>query len=351
MRHPNGFDALLVAALTVTPAVGAAQRATPHRSPHKVLERSCEECHVATSFNHIRFEHDGTGYRLTGLHRGVNCLSCHNIEDFSKVESFCATCHQDIHRGRYGADCARCHTDDAWTVFDPQGIHENTSFPIQGKHLLIDCLSCHPGMPTADFRRTWTRCYDCHQPDYQGTANPVHSGSGFSVLCQGCHEMTGWTPAIMPDHDMFFPIYSGSHDGTWNTCSECHVDPGNYRVFECILCHEHNQPDTDSKHQGIPDYSYSSPACYQCHPTGDAEGFEQHDALFFPIFSGAHAGGWDNCAICHQDPSNRGEFTCIQCHEHDRTRADNQHLAEVRDYTYSATSCYDCHPDGRAEDD
>jgi len=83
--------------------------------------------------------------------------------------------------------------------------------------------------------------------------------------------MTGWTPAIMPDHDPIFPIFSGRHNRKWDTCSECHVAPGNFKAFECIFCHKHDQPETDSKHQGITGYVYSSPACYDCHPTGEAE--------------------------------------------------------------------------------
>jgi hypothetical protein len=351
MPRLPGLCLLLAAVSAAIPTGVTAQTATPYKNPHTVLKRSCEKCHVPTSFHHIRFDHDETGFRLSGLHAGVACLKCHNVEDFSKVETFCATCHEDIHRDRAGTDCARCHTESGWTVFDPEGIHENTSFPIQGKHMLIDCLSCHPGMPMADFRRVWRRCYDCHQPDFESTTNPDHIASGFSLQCQICHEMTGWTPAIMPDHDQFFPIYSGTHDNRWNTCSDCHVVPGNYRVFECITCHEHNQPDTDSRHQGIPDYAYSSPACYQCHPTGEAGDFGEHDALFFPIFSGAHGGRWDSCSICHPQPGNRNVFSCIQCHDHNQADTDNQHRGEADDYVYTATSCYDCHPDGRAEDD
>jgi hypothetical protein len=104
----------------------------------------------------------------------------------------------------------------------------------------------------------------------------------------------------------------------------------------------------DSKHQGIPGYAYNSQACYQCHPTGDAGDFGEHDTAFFPIFSGSHGNQWDDCAVCHTEPLNRKIFTCIGCHDHDRM--DDKHLGEVQDYVYSATSCYDCHPDGRTEE-
>ena len=52
-----------------------------------------------------------------------------------------------------------------------------------------------------------------------------------------------WKPATF-DHDgKYFPVYSGSHNGKWNACSDCHTNNSNYAVFSCIACHEHNQTD------------------------------------------------------------------------------------------------------------
>lgn len=265
------YAAIQLTVLFVAGQFASAQKATVHDSPHKKLTRPCDVCHVATSFKDIRFDHKTTQFHLTGAHSDVACLECHNVEDFSKVAPSCATCHQDIHRSRLGVDCSRCHTVHGWTVFDAEAIHENTNFPVQGRHLLIDCLSCHPGMPTADFRRVWTQCYQCHLRDYEAAVSIDHRASGFSTLCQNCHEMTGWKPSIMPDHDMFFPIYSGTHNGQWNTCSDCHVVRGDFAVFECITCHAHNRNDMDSAHREVQRYSYNSQACYECHPDGRGE--------------------------------------------------------------------------------
>ncbi len=69
--------------------------------------------------------------------------------------------------------------------------------------------------------------------------------------------------------DQFFPIYSGKHNGEWNACSDCHTNQSNFAVFSCIDCHEHNnKTDLDDKHKGEPGYSYTSAACYDCHPKG-----------------------------------------------------------------------------------
>ena len=57
----------------------------------------------------------------------------------------------------------------------------------------------------------------------------------------------------------YFPIYSGKHRGKWSSCSDCHITPGNYKAFECILCHEHsNRTEVDSKHRGVSGYAYQS---------------------------------------------------------------------------------------------
>jgi hypothetical protein len=50
------------------------------------------------------------------------------------------------------------------------------------------------------------------------------------------------------------------------------VNPGNYGAFECILCHEHsNRAEVDKDHREVSGYTYSSRACYRCHPRGVAE--------------------------------------------------------------------------------
>ncbi len=85
------------------------------------------------------------------------------------------------------------------------------------------------------------------------------------------HTTAAWRPASF-DHDgRYFPIYSGKHRGKWTSCGECHVNSGNYKAFECILCHEHsNKTKVDSDHKGERGYVYASSACYQCHRNGSS---------------------------------------------------------------------------------
>ncbi|HEY7471110.1 MAG TPA: hypothetical protein VIE68_02060, partial [Gemmatimonadota bacterium] len=58
------------------------------------------------------------------------------------------------------------------------------------------------------------------------------------------------------------------HDNEWDTCQTCHVSPGNFSVFSCLNCHEHNQAEMDDKHDEVGGYAYDSARCYDCHPDG-----------------------------------------------------------------------------------
>jgi len=322
-----------------------AQQAPAHDSPHKQLKQTCEKCHVATSFRDVTFDHTGTRFPLEGHHSDVKCLSCHSVEDFSKTQSNCATCHQDPHKGRMGPNCERCHSSDGWRVFEAEEIHATTNFPLLGRHVTMDCESCHTGAKAFAFRGTSSRCIDCHRAEYESTTSPSHNG--FSADCQQCHQPAAWTPATMVDHDGFFPIFSGRHNRVWDSCAQCHTAPGNNKVVSCVTCHEHAQPEMDTHHQGFPGYAYASAACLACHPTGDAMRFGDHDAQFFPIFSGRHNGTWDTCAQCHTTQGYSQNFSCLACHDHAQPTTDPVHQG-FAGYSYTSSACFTCHPTGEA---
>jgi hypothetical protein len=91
--------------------------------------------------------------------------------------------------------------------------------------------------------------------------------------------------------------------------------------------------------------------CSDCHSTNAWEPADwDHDAQYFPIYTGAHREAWNNCADCHNNPGNYAHFECINCHEHDKPTMDAKHR-EVNDYSYDSPSCYSCHPDGRSDND
>jgi hypothetical protein len=207
-------------------------------------------------------------------------------------------------------------------------------FPLTGGHASIDCITCHT---SGVFSKIPAECVSCHQTDYNATSNPNHAGADFSTNCIECHTTNpGWKPADFSQHDGLFPIYSGKHNGEWNTCAECHTTTGNYGLFSCIDCHEHNQGDTDDKHKEVGGYSYNSIACFECHPTGSAEGGFNHNASDFPL-TGAHI--TTECSGCHANGFAGTPTICFACHENDFIQTSNPNHNTVG----IATDCETCH--------
>ncbi|MFA6127825.1 MAG: hypothetical protein WC699_11005, partial [Bacteroidales bacterium] len=140
-----------------------------------------------------------------------------------------------------------------------------TSFPLTGAHTTVTCAKCH----VSGFSNTPSTCNACHLANYNATTNPNHTAAAFPTTCETCHSTANWTTTTWNHDSQYFPIYSGHHRGRWTLCTECHTTPSNYAVFNCLQCHEHsNKASVDSDHRGISGYSYTSAACYSCHPRG-----------------------------------------------------------------------------------
>ena len=235
----------------------------------------CESCHTETAWAPSSFDHNAI-YPFTGAHVVIanDCAACHN-GNYNNTPNTCDGCHtQDYSQSvnpnhqalGFPTDCASCHTTTPdWMPADFT-IHNNY-YVLNGAHAVIatDCATCHNG----DYNNTPNTCAGCHTDDYNQTTNPNHAVAQFPTDCQNCHSETAWIPSTF-DHDgMYFPIYSGKHEGEWNNCTECHTSAGNFAAFSCIDCHEHDTPsDLLDKHDGVSGYVYQSNACYACHPTG-----------------------------------------------------------------------------------
>jgi hypothetical protein len=237
--------------------------------PHKVLERDCAECHGDTNWINIHFNHDLTRFRLEGKHLLVACSSCHQIANFRLANGECEACHLDIHQGKLAKDCQTCHTPQGWSVINATTAHANTSFPLLGAHARLDCKACHTGEIQGEFSILKSDCFDCHQNDPGFRNATIHGQIGASIRCEECHNLLSWMPANFAVHDQkYFPIYSGAHTGNWNSCTDCHREPGNFRSFECIFCHAHTQSRMDQGHGDVSGYQWVSARCYACHPRG-----------------------------------------------------------------------------------
>ncbi len=239
--------------------------------PHEKVPYSCDVCHTDSDDTPIAFDHRQTGFTLEGRHVGTDCKRCHDVAAFSRTSSECRSCHTDAHQARLYPDCERCHTPFTWTVTDHNKAHASTAFQLIGKHVRVDCGSCHTREIYAAYEGPSPDCYECHRSDYESAQDPAHSEFDFGTDCEECHTQFAWHPSSLGRHLGSFPIYSGEHAGEWNSCSTCHTEPGNYQTFSCLNCHAHNQADMDDEHEGVTYYFYASSLCFSCHPNGTAE--------------------------------------------------------------------------------
>jgi hypothetical protein len=239
----------------------------------------CDACHTTVAWQHaVRFDHVtvSNGFPLEGRHAEIRCASCHDPATMQPIfptrnPNDCYACHQDDYAREHGSafptTCVGCHTVWGWEGAEFDHAIVAPQFPLEGPHADVACDGCHR---TDDWslinQPTGTDdCYACHAADYQRE----HGGSGFPTNCLACHQPGSWDNASFAQHDAAaFPIYSGRHRGTWQTCDVCHTVAGDYKAFSCLQCHEHSQARMDAAHGGRPGYVYDSRACYSCHPSG-----------------------------------------------------------------------------------
>lgn len=320
------------------------------QSPHgDEFEIDCSECHSLDSWKidltKISFDHSKTNFQLIGQHINIDCKSCHKTLAFSKMDGGCISCHKDIHQATVGYDCAKCHTPTTWIVKDVVGLHQKGRFPLVGAHKLADCAQCHSGFSQLNFEPLNVDCYACHIQNYNSTQNPNHLNANFSKDCQDCHNVSSlsWTSTNI-DHS-FFPL-TGGH--ALPSCFSCHQQGGNYSGLspDCYSCHatDYNNT-TNPNHQSV---SFPT-TCVDCHSTAAWQPATfNHDNQYFPIYSGTHQDKWTQCSECHTTSNNYSLFSCIACHEHNRTDTDAKHQG-VQGYNYNSADCFACHPQGRKE--
>lgn len=235
----------------------------------------CLQCHTELSWTPATFDHSNTNFPLTGAHLMVSCSDCHVDGQYSGLPYDCFSCHENDYNSttdpnhlavEFPVDCETCHNTVNWD--DADWDHAQTQFPLTGAHVTVLCTSCHINGQYAGLPGD---CFSCHEDNYNTTTDPNHLAAEFPVQCETCHNTTNWDETTW-DHDaQYFPIYSGKHQAAWDNCIDCHLDPGDYKSFECIFCHQHDDPiELANIHHEEQDYEYNSLACYSCHPTGIA---------------------------------------------------------------------------------
>lgn len=301
----------------------------------------CEQCHTTTAWTPSSFDHDLSGFPLTGAHTTVTCNSCH-ASGYTGTPSACDACHHSDYTGvgdpnhvtaGFSTLCEQCHTTSGWTPasFD----HNQSGFPLTGAHTTVTCNSCH----SAGYTGTPSTCDACHHSDYTGVTDPNHISAGFSTACTECHTTTAWSPANYNHNLSGFPL-TGAHATV--TCNSCHATGYTGTPSECFACHsgDYNTATPDHLAAGFPT------TCQTCHSTTAwTPANWNHDAQYFPIYSGKHREKWNDCTDCHVNPASFATFECIFCHEHNQTSMDDKHK-ERQGYQYLSTACLGCHPRG-----
>ncbi|MGE5359501.1 MAG: hypothetical protein ACM3NQ_10820 [Bacteroidales bacterium] len=265
--HTSGTFQAVVAGCATCHAADYARAANPNHAAAG-FPTTCDACHRPShaSWSQAAFNHSGV-FPLVGVHAAQPCASCHRNSVYRGTTRTCFGCHQaDYQRtqnpnhvaGGFSTACDTCHrpTDPSFKG----AAFSHTAFALAGVHATQPCTACHKN---GVFKGTSRVCFGCHQADYQRAANPNHVGAGFPTACDACHRFTdaSWSQAVF--NHTYFPITSGRHNAS---CSTCHVESTNYKVFSCFACHDRGS--TDAKHVGRAGYRYDSVACYSCHPRG-----------------------------------------------------------------------------------
>ena len=217
----------------------------------------CQICHSINALDWAGASIIHDFFPLVGGHAIQDCFACHNQGgDFTGLSPECYSCHQQDYESttdpnhvtaNFPTNCTLCHTIYGWSPasFD----HNQTAFPLIGKHATLDCTDCHSNGYTG----TPTDCFSCHETDFNGTNDPPHQSLGFSHKCTDCHNQNGWSPANF-DHN-FYRI--SNHNNV--NCNECH-SATNYQP-QCLSCH-HN--DFNRGHD-----PGNRTDCWNCHSTSN----------------------------------------------------------------------------------
>lgn len=234
----------------------------------------CNRCHSPNSWivNNITSIHQQSRFPLLGVHTITECQKCHQSESLHRYNvsgTECMDCHRENYMSTtkpnhitssFSTECTQCHYvyASSWA-----GASFNHSFfPLTSGHANLQCSTCHKNN---GYGNTSPECVSCHLSDYNRASNPVHTSKCYPKTCASCHSTKiGWSPVNF-NHDQYFPINSGDHNGI--ACNRCHTDPNNCNSFSCINCHGSPSRMT-SEHDEVRSFSYNSNACYNCHPKG-----------------------------------------------------------------------------------
>jgi hypothetical protein len=327
--------------------LGLATKCTAcHFDEHrKQLSEKCDGCHNEKGWSPAPgFNHDKTHYPLTGKHRDVTCVKCHELKadtttaadafpapvkkQFAKYSEIphdsCLDCHQDPHKGSFGDRCASCHVTSSWTTVrtpeSQRAFHDKTRYPLRGLHAEVECRACHgpfPNRPARFKNMAFQSCTDCHADAHEGQLTDART---HKTACEDCHTVNGFLPAryeVVNHEKSRYPLV-GAHQTT--PCSQCHL---------------------------------SKPALALKIPVAVTKQLKaQRRAQLFSFVQFQIPGPLNQCETCHQD-AHAGQFKngetllCSRCHKessfHDLTFDHDRDSRYPLTGKHALAQCGQCH--------
>lgn len=150
---------------------------------------TCDVCHDTVAWTDAFFNHNNTGFPLTGAHTTVPCAQCHVNNNYTTVPTDCYSCHKADYQSTsnpnhaaagFPTTCQTCHTTASWAG----ATFNHTWFPINhgnsggvcsvchtnsSNYAVFQCTNCHTQTQTAQQHQgvknyVWnsTNCYQCH---------------------------------------------------------------------------------------------------------------------------------------------------------------------------------------------
>ena len=244
------------------------------------------------------------------------------IEDHQKLKNDCLSCHS-LGEGVQTEKCVICHQLPEIGLKLVNGnvrsVTNSKSNLLHQSIIHIQCYDCHTehnGLSrenaTLKFRHDvlsielQKKCTKCHSP--QKPEDEIHLI--LTSECSDCHNTGAWKPSHFK-HELL-----------------------GERKNECRSCHENKQP-ADALHKGLG----GTIQCIQCHTT-DGWKPSTFDHTKYFRFDNNHP---SDCINCHDVNKTLETYTCYNCHEHNPSRIEKEHLKEgIRSFN----NCVECHRSG-----
>lgn len=333
--HPAFWDAVTMTDLCLDCHIDIQESISDPTSLHgAVVEKfsaiNCRDCHTEhhgpdgeiTEELSEDFPHELVGFALNGHQQldwdqEVSCLDCHQ-DGYTVVENIlCLNCHEQVdsrftdgHLELFGDACLDCH--DGIDTYGKDFDHNDHPFPLEGKHIPLDCAECHQDATTlADLQQMPQECLACHQD------RDVHEGT-LGDNCAVCHTPKGWEFGVFDHSQTGFDLIGGHAE---IECEDCHAD-ATYQGADpaCIACHAE-----DDQHEGA-----FGTECQTCHnPISWLDVTFDHQG---PLAA--------DCFACHTDdkPVDHYPGICSACH------TTSAWLPATFDHQIAgATDCVSCH--------